>query len=316
MSKSSLPVSEAFTVEPSPVATPLLIPNTELTAAVLLEPETALPEPAAIHRRAVLMLLAAALFWSFGGVLIKWIDWNPAAIAGMRSLIGAALIWAVFRRELKIDGSFEQIGGALAYAGTVVLFVVANKMTTAANTILLQYTAPLYVILFSPWFLGEQVSRRDWLILLVMIGGMILFFLDDLTLTGYWGNIIALIDGFCFGWMALFMRRQKDGSALSSLLLGNLIAGVIGLPFMFQFMPDLSSWFGLVLLGVVQLGLPYILFALALRHVRAVEGILIPMIEPVLNPVWVFLMMGEKPGVWALLGGAIILGAVMVRARR
>ncbi|MCB1778913.1 MAG: DMT family transporter, partial [Candidatus Competibacteraceae bacterium] len=166
------------------------------------------------------------------------------------------------------------------------------------------------------WFLGEQVSRRDWLILLVMIGGMILFFLDDLTLTGYWGNIIALIDGFCFGWMALFMRRQKDGSALSSLLLGNLIAGVIGLPFMFQFMPDLSSWFGLVLLGVVQLGLPYILFALALRHVRAVEGILIPMIEPVLNPVWVFLMMGEKPGVWALLGGAIILGAVMVRARR
>ncbi|HRF42847.1 MAG TPA: DMT family transporter [Candidatus Competibacteraceae bacterium] len=316
MSKSSLPVSEAFTVEPSPVAPPLLIPNTELTAAVLPEPETALPEPAAIHRRAVLMLLAAALFWSLGGVLIKWIEWNPVAIAGMRSLIGAALIWAVFRRELKIDGSFEQIGGALAYTGTVVLFVVANKMTTAANTILLQYTAPLYVILFSPWFLGEQVSRRDWLILLVMIGGMILFFLDDLTLTGYWGNIIALIDGFCFGWMALFMRRQKDGSALSSLLLGNLLAGAIGLPFMFQSMPDLSSWIGLALLGVVQLGLPYILFALALRHVRAVEGILIPMIEPVLNPVWVFLMMGEKPGAWALLGGAIILGAVMVRARR
>jgi drug/metabolite transporter (DMT)-like permease len=96
--------------------------------------------------------------------------------------------------------------------------------------------------------------------------------------------------------------------------LGNLLAGAIGLPFMFQSMPDLSSWIGLALLGVVQLGLPYILFALALRHVRAVEGILIPMIEPVLNPVWVFLMLGEQPGGWALLGGTIILGAVMVRA--
>ncbi|QQS55734.1 MAG: DMT family transporter [Candidatus Competibacteraceae bacterium] len=262
------------------------------------------------------MLLAAAILWSSGGLLIKWIEWNPVAIAGMRSLIGAALIGVVFRRELRFAPSFELIGGAVAYAGTVVLFVIANKMTTAANTVLLQYTAPVYVILFSPWFLGERASRRDWLILLVMMGGMVLFFLDKLTLTGYWGNIIALVDGFCFGWMTLFMRRQKDGSALSSLLLGNLLAGAIGLPFMFQSMPDLSAWIGLSLLGVLQLGLPYILFALALRHVRAVEGILIPMIEPVLNPVWVFLLLGETPGVWALVGGTIILGAVMFRAWR
>ena len=303
---------EILAVEPPPVAAPPVIPDEELTAVAL--PETTPPEPVAIHRRAVLMLLGAALFWSLGGLLIKWIDWNPVAIAGMRSLIGAALIWIVFRRELHIDRSFNQIGGALAYAGTVVLFVVANKMTTAANAILLQYTAPIYVTLLSPWFLGERTHGRDWLILLVMMGGMVLFFLDELTLTGYLGNIIALIDGFCFGWMALFMRRQKDGSALSSLLLGNLIAVAIGLPFMFQSMPDLSSWIGLLLLGVVQLGLPYILFALALRHVRAVEGILIPMIEPVLNPVWVFLLLGEKPGAWALLGGAIILGTVMYRA--
>ncbi|MBE2295788.1 MAG: DMT family transporter [Phycisphaerales bacterium] len=262
------------------------------------------------------MLLAAAILWSAGGLLIKWIEWNPVAIAGTRSLIGAALIAAVFHRELRFDLSFNQIGGALAYAGTVVLFVIANKMTTAANTILLQYTAPIYVILFSPWFLGERASRRDWLILLVIMAGMVLFFLDDLTLSGYWGNVIALIDGFCFGWMTLFVRRQKDGSALSSLLLGNLLAAAIGLPFMFQSMPDLSGWIGLLLLGVLQLGLPYILFALALRHVRAVEGILIPMIEPVLNPVWVFLLLGETPGVWAVVGGMIILGAVAVRAWR
>ena len=299
---------------PPPIVAPPLIPKPALTEAVL--PQTAASESTAVHRRAVLMLLVAAILWSSGGLLIKWIEWNPVAIAGARSLIGAALIGVVFRRELRFDLSFDQIGGALAYAGTVVLFVIANKMTTAANTILLQYTAPIYVILFSPWFLGERASRRDWLILLVIMIGMVLFFFDDLTLSGYWGNAIALIDGFCFGWMVLFMRRQKDGSALSSLLLGNLLAGVIGLPFMFQSMPDLSGWIGLLLLGVLQLGLPYILFVLALRHVRAVEGILIPMIEPVLNPVWVFLLLGETPGVWAVVGGMIILGAVAARAWR
>ena len=310
----SVPASPIVAVEPPPIAVPPLIPEPEL--AEVLRPATAAPEPAIVHRRAVLMLLAAAILWSSGGFLIKWIEWSPVAIAGMRSLIGAAMIGAVFRRELRFDWSFELIGGAVAYAGTVVLFVIANKMTTAANTVLLQYTAPVYVILFSPWFLGERTSRRDWLILLVMMSGMVLFFLDKLTLSGYWGNIIALVDGFCFAWMTLFMRRQKDGSALSSLLLGNLLAGTIGLPFMFQSMPDLSGWIGLSLLGVLQLGVPYILFALALRHVRAVEGILIPMIEPVLNPVWVFLLLGETPGMWAVVGGAIILGAVVFRARR
>ncbi len=262
------------------------------------------------------MLVATAVLWSLGGVLIKWVDWHPVAIAGTRSLIGAVLIGIAFRRELRFTWSLDQIGAALAYAGTVVLFVIANKLTTAANAILLQYTAPIYVVLFSPWFLGERASRRDGLVLLTMMGGMVLFFLDELTLDGYLGNGIALLSGLCFAWLTLFLRRQKNGSALPSLLLGNLLAGMIGLPFMFESLPDLSGWMGLLLLGVVQLGLPYILYALALRHVMAVEGILIPMIEPVLNPVWVFLMMGETPSPWAIVGGAIILGAVIFRARR
>lgn len=270
----------------------------------------------AAHRRALLLLLLTAVLWSLGGVLIKWVNWNPVAIAGIRSLIGAALIGIAFHRELRFTWTFDQIGGAIAYAGTVVLFVIANKLTTAANAILLQYTAPVYVALFSPWFLGEQADRRDWLTLLIMLGGMALFFIDELSFDGYLGNSIALASGLCFAWLTLFLRRQKDCSALPSLLLGNLLAGVIGLPFMFQSMPDLSSCVGLLLMGVVQLGLPYILYALALRHVRAVEGILVPMIEPVLNPVWVFLMMGEKPSPWAIVGGAMILGAVLFRVRR
>lgn len=273
-------------------------------------------ESIAVHRRALLLLLLTAVLWSLGGVLIKWVNWNPVAIAGIRSLIGAALIGTAFHRELRFTWTFNQIGGAVAYAGTVVLFVIANKLTTAANAILLQYTAPVYVALFSPWFLGEQADRRDWLTLLVMLGGMALFFMDELSFDGYLGNSIALVSGLCFAWLTLFLRRQKDSSSLPSLFLGNLLAGVIGLPFMFQSMPDLSSCVGLLLMGVVQLGLPYILYALALRHVRAVEGILVPMIEPVLNPVWVFLMMGEKPSPWAIVGGAMILGAVLFRVRR
>ncbi len=273
-------------------------------------------ESIAVHRRALLLLLLTAVLWSLGGVLIKWVNWNPVAIAGIRSLIGAALIGTSFHRELRFTWTFNQIGGAVAYAGTVVLFVIANKLTTAANAILLQYTAPVYVALFSPWFLGEQADRRDWLTLLVMLGGMALFFMDELSFDGYLGNSIALVSGLCFAWLTLFLRRQKDSSSLPSLFLGNLLAGVIGLPFMFQSMPDLSSCVGLLVMGVVQLGLPYILYALALRHVRAVEGILVPMIEPVLNPVWVFLMMGEKPSPWAIVGGAMILGAVLFRVRR
>jgi drug/metabolite transporter (DMT)-like permease len=268
------------------------------------------------HRRAVLMLLATAILWSLGGLLIKWVDWNPVAIAGTRSLIGAVVIALIFRKELKFTGSFEQIGAAVAYAGTVVLFVVANKLTTAANAILLQYTAPVYVALFSPWFLGERARGNDWLSLAVILVGMLLFFGDELSLDGYVGNGVALASGFCFAWLTLFLRRHREESAISALVLGNLLAGLIGLPFMFQSMPDATSWVGLLLLGVVQLGLPYVMYALALRHVHAMEGILIPMIEPVLNPVWVFLMMGETPGPWAIVGGTIILGAVIFRARQ
>lgn len=268
----------------------------------------------ATHRRAVWMLLAAAILWSLGGLLIKWVAWNPLAIAGMRSLIGAAIIALIFHKALRFTGSFEQIGAAVAYAGTVVLFVIANKLTTAANAILLQYTAPFYVALFSPWFLGERARANDWLSLIVILFGMLLFFGDELSLDGYLGNGVALGSGFCFAWLTLFLRRHREESAISALVLGNLLAGVIGLPFMFQSAPDVRGWIGLLLLGVVQLGLPYILYALALRHVRAVEGILLPMIEPVLNPVWVFLLLGETPGPLALLGGSIILGAVLFRA--
>jgi drug/metabolite transporter (DMT)-like permease len=273
------------------------------------------PVPSADHERkkAILFLVLAALGWSLGGLLIKGIHWNPMAISGMRSMIGAFLMRAFFR-NMKFTGSFHQVMGAMAYAGTVILYVVANKMTTAANAILLQYTAPIYVALFSPWFLGERSQRSDWVTIAVALGGMTLFFLDDLTVTAYWGNCAALASGFCFGWLTLFLRKQRGGSNIESLFLGNLLAAAIGIPFMFSGpSPDAAGWAGLLLLGVFQLGIPYVLYSLAIRDVTAVTAILVPMIEPVLNPIWVLLAIGERPGPMSILGGAIVLVSVTLR---
>jgi len=192
--------------------------------------------------------------------------------------------------------------------------VAANKLTTAANTILLQYTAPVYVALFSAWFLREKTSALDWITTVAVLGGISLFFLDELTVQGSWGNVCAILAGVCMGWMTLFLRKQKAESPLESVFLGNVLAAVVCCPFVFRSMPDGRSWMALLLLGTVQLGLPYILFARAIRHVRAIEAILITTLEPILNPIWVLLVIGEKPGPWAGLGGAIVLVSVTLRS--
>ena len=146
--------------------------------------------------------------------------------------------------------------GALGYAGTVVLFVFATRMTTAANAIFLQYTAPIYVALIGRWYLGERASRIDWLVIAVALAGIALFFFDRLTVAGLWGNILALGSGLAFASVALFLRKEKAGSPVASIVLGNVIVALAGAPFMFQ-APSLGEdglW-RLVLLGAVQLRL-------------------------------------------------------------
>jgi drug/metabolite transporter (DMT)-like permease len=262
---------------------------------------------------AMLCLVGTAVLWSLGGLLIKSVSWNPLAIAGGRSAI-AALVMLAFRPKPAFTWCFAQMGGALAYAGTVILFVVANKMTTAANAILLQYTAPIYVALLSSWFLKERITKLDWAVIVLIMVGMALFFFDHLSLGGMMGNFLAILSGVSFACLALFTRKQKNAFPLDSLILGNLLTAVIGLPFMIGPLPDVTSLQALVLLGVVQLGFPYVLYAYALKHVTALEGILIPVIEPLLNPVWVFLALGEKPGRWAIVGGTFVLAAVTARS--
>ncbi len=268
------------------------------------------------------LLLVAALGWSLGGVLIKSIGWPPMAIAGGRSAIAIPVILLCTGRP-RFTFSPAQLGGALAYAGTVVLFVFATRMTTAANAIFLQYTAPIYVALIGRWYLGERASRIDWLVIAVALFGIALFFLDRLTTAGFWGNIIALGSGLAFACVALFLRKERAGSPVASILLGNLLVALAGAPFLFQ-APSLggNGLWRLALLGIVQLGLPYVLYAIAIKHVKALEATLIPLLEPVLNPLWVMLALGERPGRWAIVGALLVLGAVlgrgmlMIRPRR
>lgn len=262
--------------------------------------------------KALLLLVGAAILWSLGGLLIKSVDANPLAIAGSRSAIAAVLLLLVLKKP-KMTWSVAQIGAALAYAITMILFVTATKTTTAANAVLLQFTAPIYVAIFSAWLLKEKTKLLDWITISLVIGGMVLFFLDNLSTKSILGNGIAATSGISFAFFIIFMRMQKDGSPLESVLLGNIFTAVIGLPFLSQSIPDTSGWLYLVILGVVQLGIPYVLFSRAIKHVTAMEGILVPVIEPLLNPVWVFLLLGEAPGLLAIIGGFIVLSAITSR---
>jgi drug/metabolite transporter (DMT)-like permease len=262
--------------------------------------------------KAIVLLVCSAILWSTAGVLIKWIQWHPLAICGARSFIAAGVLW-LYLRKPHFTWSFAQVGGALAYAATVLLYVSAVKMTTAANAILLQYTAPAWVAVFSAGFLGERVTRVDWASVALTMAGMVLFFREGLASVSLVGDLLALLSGFTIAWMTLFMRKQKEGSSLESALLGNLIAGVVGIPFMFGAAPSAQGWLGLGLLGVFQLGLSYILYTRALKSVTAVEAIIVSTLEPILNPIWAMLLLAEYPAMWALAGGSLVVLAVTGR---
>lgn len=261
----------------------------------------------------LLMLALTAALWSIGGLLIKMVNAHPIAIAGIRSAISGLFI-LVFDKKPKFTWSFPQIAAALSYALTVITFVSANKYTTAANAILIQYSAPIYVALFSGWLLKEKPSLFDWATIAVVFGGMALFFIEDIDTRGLFGNILAMISGVGFGLFPVFMRMQKDGSPIESVILGNAITAAVGIPFLFVSAPKTGAeWFYLLVLGSVQLGIPYILYSKAIRYATALEASLVTVVEPILNPVWVFLFLNEKPGTLAILGGIIVVAAVTIR---
>ncbi|MEJ5183867.1 MAG: DMT family transporter [Rectinemataceae bacterium] len=270
--------------------------------------------PSRSDLRGMLAMAGTAFCWSLGGLFIKLIDWHPFAIAGARSTVAALFILAVLRKP-KITWSRDQLVAAFANALTMLLFVYANKHTSSANAILLQYGAPVYVALLSGIFLKERPLPEQILALFAVMGGMLLCFADSFSLGHLDGDIAAVLAGFTFAINLLFMRRQKEGSPLESFLMGHVItaicAGAISL-----FMPpvrlSLLSLGAVLALGVLQIGLAAVLFSYAIKRVTAIQSSLIAIIEPALNPVWVFLVLREAPTARAIAGGLIIVLAVSI----
>ncbi len=263
---------------------------------------------------AISSLILCAFLWSSAGILIKLVSWDPFAIAGVRSIVGFLTMFVLIGKP-RFTFSFNQIMAALGYSATMILFILANKMTTSANAVLLQYTEPVFIVLLSRWLLREEKTTLvDWFVIAGVFGGMILFFFDDLSFSASAGNILAVVSGVTFALTAIFMRRQKDGRPADSFMLAHLITFAISIPFIFRAgVPSATSMAGLALLGVFQMGIPSILYGRGVAGVSAISTGLITMLEPVLNPVWVAFFIHEYPSPRALFGGAIILVCVTAR---
>jgi drug/metabolite transporter (DMT)-like permease len=257
-------------------------------------------------------MVATAFLWSIAGLFIKVIDWNPFAIAGMRSLVASLVVLAWLRRP-RFHWSPPQVGAALTQAATMLLFVTANKTTTAANAILLQYVGPVFTAIIGAWLLKEHARWEHWAAFAFVAIGMVMLFMDKLGGGRLLGNVLALLSGLVFSFYYIFMRMQKHGSPLESILLAHWLTAAIGLGIALFLPLPVFTWKAagaIAMLGVFQVGIAAILFSAAIKRVTAVSANLIAVIEPVFNPLWVFLALGEAPGLSAVAGGAIIIAAV------
>lgn len=270
----------------------------------------------------MVFVLLAVLLWSTGGLFIKLTTLDAFAVNAGRSLL-AAITVAVFtyKKGLRIDG-FTLLSSFL-YAGTLTCFVYANKNTTAANAIFLQYTAPVYILILAPFILREKFRFTDLITVFVCLAGMSLFFLEPqndqnkLATNVFWGNIAALVSGLFFGIYFVLLRHPKSlklNPALS-VFYGNILIVLFMLPFIFNNPPEQlnsNDMLAILFLGIFQIGIAYVLFTNGIAGgVRSLDASIVGFIEPLLNPIWVFLFVGEKPSIWAILGGAIIIAAVV-----
>lgn len=245
--------------------------------------------------------------------MIKLIHLSPMSIIGARAALSLVLL-ALYMKKPKFTWSLAQIGAALGIAGAQFFFVLATKQTTAANAIFIQFAAPIYVALLGWWLLGEKVKAIDWLSIVAIVVGLFFFFQGDLDSQGVWGNINALLSGIALAFFMVFMRMQKDGSTIESIFLGNALCTLTCLPFLFGERPELSDWAALAFLSLFQMAIPFVLLSISIKHLKALEAIVIQTLEPIFNPVWVFLLIGEKPSPLALLGCSLVFATVLLRA--
>ena len=260
-----------------------------------------------------LTILISALLWSISGLLIKYISWPPMAIAAGRSLLTTLVFLAYFRRRLLGRLTWQTILSGVALALTQSLFVVANKLTTAANAIMLQYTMPIFIIIISAAFYKIRPTRREVLAMIWAMAGIILFFIDDLQPGNLTGNILSILSGITF---ALFyvLNTRPACHVPQAMFLGQIGTTLAGLPILLGLDSTAltaTPLAAIAILGIFQLGLAFIIFQYGIKRTSPLNASLISMAEPIMNPVWVFLVLGEKPGLLAIAGTVVVITAIL-----
>jgi drug/metabolite transporter (DMT)-like permease len=272
-------------------------------------------------RTGQLQALGAALLFSTGGAAIKVAAFSGMQVSCLRAGIAAVTLLVWWRREL--TWSWAAVGIGVAYAATLTLFVNATKLTTAANAIFLQDTAPLYIVALGPLLIRERVRNRDLFYLAVVGSGLALCFVGrpNPTVTApdpATGNLLAVLCSITWALTLVGLRwAQRAGREIgpTAVVTGNVMAFLVGLPFLSPLpVAPLGEWATLAYLGVFQIGVAYVLLTSAMTQLPALEASLLLLLEPVLNPVWAWLVRGENPGVWVWTGGAVIILATAVKA--
>lgn len=265
-------------------------------------------------------VVIAVLLWSTGGLFIKATTIDAYEITFYRSLFAALTVLILTRKQgLRVNGF--GIFTSVIYALLLFLFVWATKKTTAANAIFLQYTAPIYILVLAPFVIGEKFRWRDLLTVGVVIGGMSLFFVGQLRIEDYQGNTAALFSGIFLGLYIMLLRhpRGEGFNPAIAVIYGNFLLAILTAPSGISAAPTMTAmdWFAVFFLGVLQIGIAYIFFIKGVRGgTRPLDASLIGFIEPLLNPVWVFLFIGERPTQWAVLGGIVIVTAIALHTVR
>lgn len=268
--------------------------------------------------RGAALVALAALLWSSSGLFIKVLPLGALQIAFARSLVATLTIALVVK--LRGGRPFPRpdalsLGCAVAYAGILILFVAATKLTTAANAIFLQFSAPIYLVFLEPWVTGRTLRGRDVVAVGLCLGAMGLFFVGRLGAGTLLGNLLGVVSGLCLALFSLTLKLQRsrrpEVDPIGAIILGNLLVAILCAPMALHgFSPTLPQAGILIYLGVFQIGMAYLLFNAGMRHLSATAAVVTGTLEAVLNPVWVFLGIGERPSAWALLGGLLILGTI------
>jgi drug/metabolite transporter (DMT)-like permease len=267
------------------------------------------------ENKAIIEMLLCATLWSIAGIFIKLIPWNGFAVAGMRSLIAGATIavYMLIKKYRFVVNKKTLTAGILA--GCVyTCFVCSNKLTTAANAIVLQFTSPVFIVIFSALIYKTKIKKADAAVVVLTLLGIALFFFDQLQPGYILGNLVAIGAGMFMAGMFMAVGEVEGEQRFSGILIGQMFTFLVGLPFIIATKPEFTATAtaSILVLGVFQLGISYILYVKSTQYCPPLACCLLGAVEPLLNPVWVLIFDGERPGVFALIGGVIVIVSVTV----